>query len=145
MIALWPLIQVWDQIKSNVLTNSHPLLEFPEENQQERLTHMKAVLALLPQGNIAVLKRMLGYLRQCADKHEINKMNTKNLATVFGPNIIRPRDDDLMKQLADGKELSLPLLLTLSLAPSFPRSPSSLSLSSLLPHLSFTHNSQRHN
>jgi hypothetical protein len=62
-------------------------MEATVENLQRALLH-------LPKVNINVLKYLVRFLSQVHDHSEENKMNALNLATIFGPNILRPQTAD---------------------------------------------------
>ncbi|KAA0723067.1 Breakpoint cluster region protein [Triplophysa tibetana] len=58
-----------------------------------RANHMLAVLQALPDVNRNTLLFLLHHLRRVAEKQEQNKMSLSNLATVFGPSLLRPPVD----------------------------------------------------
>jgi hypothetical protein len=62
-------------------------MEAAVEDLQRALLH-------LPKVNINVLKYLVRFLSEIQDHSEDNKMTALNLATVFGPNILRPRSAD---------------------------------------------------
>jgi len=53
------------------------------------LTELANVVAILPLENATLLKYLCEFLIVVATKSEQNKMGRKNLATVFGPNILK--------------------------------------------------------
>lgn len=59
------------------------------ENKMEQVDILKSAMSGLPQDNYNVLKILCKFLHEVALKTHINKMTALNLATVFGPNIIR--------------------------------------------------------
>lgn len=59
------------------------------ENKMEQVEILKTAMSGLPQDNYNVLKCLCKFLKEIAAKTHINKMSASNLATVFGPNIIR--------------------------------------------------------
>lgn len=71
-----------------VITRQRPL------NRDEAIDLLAAVLSQLPPHNYNLLKYLTWFLRQVADRSDINKMTPSNLATVFCPYFIEPEDDD---------------------------------------------------
>lgn len=61
------------------------------------MTDLRVLLHMLPPENVAVLKRLLPFLKQLSQHSEKNKMTTANLALMFGPSILRPKDGDIGK------------------------------------------------
>ena len=59
------------------------------ENKLEQVEILRTSMAELPLNNYNVLKALCKFLQEVAAKTHINKMTALNLATVFGPNIIR--------------------------------------------------------
>jgi len=53
---------------------------------------IKTVINLLPIGNHAVLSRFIALLNKVANNQQSNKMTSYNLAVVFAPSLIRPRE-----------------------------------------------------
>ena len=60
-----------------------------KRDRQERLQQMKMVIHQLPIHNFATLKYLMNHLDKIARKSERNKMDFSNLATVFGPTLLR--------------------------------------------------------
>lgn len=64
--------------------------------ESQRVQQVKAVLGRLPRRNFNVLKYLVIHLNRVAEKGGLNKMFSENLATVFGPSLMRsPREDDI--------------------------------------------------
>lgn len=59
------------------------------EDKMEQVDTLRASVASLPPDNYNVLKCLCRFLKEVDSKTHINKMTALNLATVFGPNIIR--------------------------------------------------------
>ena len=55
----------------------------------------------LPDVNFLVLKLLLSLLRRVSQFSEVNKMTLSNLATVFGPNFLKPRDSGVITISSD--------------------------------------------
>eukprot|EP01119_Soliformovum_irregulare_P003865 TRINITY_DN14913_c0_g1_i1.p1 TRINITY_DN14913_c0_g1~~TRINITY_DN14913_c0_g1_i1.p1 ORF type:complete len:743 (+),score=254.87 TRINITY_DN14913_c0_g1_i1:55-2283(+) len=56
---------------------------------------MKAILKNIPESNRVLLKYLAIFLTQVAASESKNKMGLANLATVFGPNLLYPREETL--------------------------------------------------
>ncbi|XP_008198097.1 rho GTPase-activating protein 21-B isoform X8 [Tribolium castaneum] len=65
------------------------------ENPEARMKELKRLIKSLPPHNYHTLKHIMFHLKKVMDNSEINKMEAKNLAIVFGPNIVRPEDDNM--------------------------------------------------
>lgn len=59
------------------------------EDKMEQVDCLRVAMSGLPQDNYNVLKCLCKFLKEVALNTHINKMTPLNLATVFGPNIIR--------------------------------------------------------
>ncbi|XP_069789846.1 breakpoint cluster region protein [Narcine bancroftii] len=55
---------------------------------------MLDLLHSLPEPNFTTFLFLLDHLKRVAEKEQINKMSLHNLATVFGPTLLRPSDKD---------------------------------------------------
>ncbi|XP_062887727.1 PH_BCR_vertebrate and RhoGAP_Bcr domain-containing protein isoform X1 [Mobula hypostoma] len=55
---------------------------------------MQNLLLSLPEPNFTTFLFLLDHLKRVAEKEHINKMSLHNLATVFGPTLLRPSDKD---------------------------------------------------
>ncbi|XP_063099960.1 rho GTPase-activating protein 8 [Cavia porcellus] len=55
-----------------------------------RVTHCRQILRSLPEHNYAVLRYLVAFLHTVSQESMINKMNSSNLACVFGLNLIWP-------------------------------------------------------
>merc|ERR1712170_281536 len=60
--------------------------------KDDRLVIIKSILEQLPPQNYVVLQHLVEFLSLVSDRSCLNKMNEKNLALVFGPNLARPRE-----------------------------------------------------
>ncbi|KFQ18458.1 Rho GTPase-activating protein 22, partial [Merops nubicus] len=65
------------------------------EGTQELVKQVKK----LPQANYNLLKYICKFLDEVQAHSSINKMSVQNLATVFGPNILRPKMEDPMTMM----------------------------------------------
>lgn len=60
----------------------------------------------LPPLNMGVLLYLLGFLNRVNRMSDINKMGLSNIATVFGPNLLRPEEDNPLLLLKDTQPLN---------------------------------------
>ncbi|KAM6969792.1 active breakpoint cluster region-related protein isoform 5-T5 [Aplochiton taeniatus] len=58
---------------------------------------MMHLLRSLPDPNLITFLTLLEHLKRVADKEPINKMSLHNLATVFGPTLLRPSESEISK------------------------------------------------
>lgn len=61
----------------------------------EGLRRVAALLRRMPDANWLTFEHLFSFLQRVAERSEKNKMGPPNLATVFGPNILRPRSGEL--------------------------------------------------
>jgi hypothetical protein len=70
-------------------------------NIQKRDEAMQIALKALPQDNRVIFDRLFYHLHKVTAFADENKMDSKNLALVFAPNILRPNEDSLGVELED--------------------------------------------
>ncbi|KAJ8405504.1 hypothetical protein AAFF_G00319770 [Aldrovandia affinis] len=63
-------------------------------DRKQALEDLKKLLHELPVANFNLLHYICRFLKEVQSYSHINKMSTQNLATVFGPNILRPKAED---------------------------------------------------
>ncbi|EJD76089.1 hypothetical protein LOAG_16897 [Loa loa] len=61
----------------------------------QRLRKLRYLTRKLPSAHYQTLKYLMGHLRAVVEHSDINKMETRNLALMFGPSIVRPSDDNM--------------------------------------------------
>ncbi|XP_061938514.1 uncharacterized protein LOC107994952 isoform X8 [Apis cerana] len=59
------------------------------EDPQRRMTTIRKLLRDLPEHHFATLKYLMFHLKRIVEHSEVNKMEAKNLAIVFGPTLVR--------------------------------------------------------
>ncbi|XP_050452931.1 uncharacterized protein LOC126852311 isoform X3 [Cataglyphis hispanica] len=59
------------------------------EDPQRRMTTIRKLLRDLPEHHFETLKYLMQHLKKVVEHSEINKMEAKNLAIVFGPTLVR--------------------------------------------------------
>ena len=67
-----------------------------------RIACMRRVLDCLPQGNLAVVKRVTAMFRVIQAFHESNKMTSKNISIVMGPTMFRAENESLREVMSTG-------------------------------------------
>lgn len=60
----------------------------------QRNDYIQQTLMMLPSGNLSILQTLFTYLHRVHLNAEENLMNSKNLAIVFSPNLLRSQDLD---------------------------------------------------
>lgn len=73
-------------------------IEFPDTPRTARFGQL---VELLPPTNKAILDKLIEFLVKVDLHSAINKMDAANLATMFGPNLLRSEDDSMEKMLRD--------------------------------------------
>lgn len=69
----------------------------------ERLTELKNLLELLPRHSNETMKHLFCHLNRVSKNCDVNLMEPKNLAIIFGPSIIRTPNDTLDIAVKDMK------------------------------------------
>ncbi|KAJ1345783.1 hypothetical protein KIN20_000393 [Parelaphostrongylus tenuis] len=64
-------------------------------NHHNRLHKIRNLLRKLPRHHYATLRYLIDHLSAITRNSEVNKMETRNLALMFGPSIVRPSDDNM--------------------------------------------------
>jgi hypothetical protein len=64
---------------------------------------LKQIIDSLPQCNRILLYRLFSLLNRIAANEAKTKMPPSNLAIVFGPNLAKPQQEELMKMMDDSK------------------------------------------
>ncbi|XP_011645064.1 rho GTPase-activating protein 21 isoform X1 [Pogonomyrmex barbatus] len=59
------------------------------EDPQRRMTTIRKLLRDLPEHHFETLKYLMQHLKKIVEHSEVNKMESKNLAIVFGPTLVR--------------------------------------------------------
>jgi hypothetical protein len=67
----------------------------------QRAVRLAEVVAELPDANRGFLQYLMNFLHKVSLKAEENLMTPKNLAVVFGPNILRPRVETVETAMND--------------------------------------------
>lgn len=71
------------------------------EDPLKRLIEIKKLLNELPDHQYATLKHLILHLKKVVDNCEINKMEARNLAIVFGPTLVRNVEDNMVTMVTD--------------------------------------------
>ena len=62
---------------------------------------IQQVVSLLPELHYRTLKYLIEHLARIAEYEATNKMGPQNLAIVFGPNILRSKEENALTLLTD--------------------------------------------
>ncbi|ELR12620.1 RhoGAP domain containing protein [Acanthamoeba castellanii str. Neff] len=68
-------------------------------NAVESAARMRALVNSLPQDNQVVLEYLIDFIGRVAQHSATNFMHIQNLATVFGPNLLRPKDASAIEMM----------------------------------------------
>jgi Rho GTPase-activating protein 1 len=69
------------------------IIHFTDLPRESRLSYCQdLMIKKLPDQNYAVLKYLVEFISLVVDRSDLNKMTASNLAVVFGPNLVWPRD-----------------------------------------------------
>src|SRR5688500_13947969 len=71
-----------------------------------RLNKLRELIERLPPINRALLKYLLEFLVMVCRNSEENKMTTSNLAIIFGPNLLQPRDGNAFRLIEDARHVN---------------------------------------
>jgi hypothetical protein len=71
------------------------------ENSERRMLRLKKLLHDLPDANFETFRFLARHLSRVAGKEDVNKMDARNLAIMFGPSLIRPLEDTVVVMLRD--------------------------------------------
>ena len=64
-----------------------------KDNEASRMEHLLATMKKMPVANREMLKVLIRHLGRVAAKHETNLMTAANLGVVFGPTLLRPKEE----------------------------------------------------
>lgn len=64
-----------------------------DKGEETRLELLVATMKKLPVANREMLKVLIKHLAKVAAKHEVNLMTAANLGVVFGPTLLRPKEE----------------------------------------------------
>ncbi len=77
-----------------IATQSAPIVHL-------RITYLAKAVADLPARNRSVLKYLVGFLIRVNENSSVNQMGIPQLATVFGPNLLKPPEDNIVQMVQD--------------------------------------------
>lgn len=111
------------------LSETEPLLTFEKFNQfvsfcdiEDEATMLKSIKDAcfeLPVSHVRTLAFLMTFLHEIAANSEVNKMNAKNLAICFGPNILCPPPSDSSAALTKNAQTLKVVELIIQHAPEF--------------------------
>ncbi|KAL3269637.1 hypothetical protein HHI36_008700 [Cryptolaemus montrouzieri] len=82
------------------------------EDPKQRMQELKRLVKSLPPHNYYTLKHLVLHLNRVMSNSEVNKMDAKNVAIVFGPNIVRP-EEETMADMVSNNSHQCKILVTL--------------------------------
>ncbi|XP_060566502.1 rho GTPase-activating protein 21-like isoform X4 [Ruditapes philippinarum] len=71
------------------------------EDPERRMLKLKRLIHELPEHHFETFKHLAKHLNKVAQYGDINRMEAKNLAIVFGPTLIRKSDDNMVSMVTD--------------------------------------------
>lgn len=71
-----------------------------------RIINIKKLLAALPVPHKNLLQQIFAFLLRVAAQSDVNKMTFPNLAIVFGPNLLRPRHESMLRMIEDARHVN---------------------------------------
>lgn len=78
-------------------------IEADKKTGMERIVLLKEIVESLPRHPYETMKHLIRHLCRVSDNCEVNRMEPKNLAIIFGPSIIRTPNDTLETAVKDMK------------------------------------------
>ncbi|KAK3749922.1 hypothetical protein QZH41_017375, partial [Actinostola sp. cb2023] len=72
-----------------------------KQDPVERMWALKCLINELPDHNFETLKFLLAHLKRISNNACLNKMESRNLAIVFGPTLVRTGEDTMMSMVKD--------------------------------------------
>ena len=60
----------------------------------------------LPPLSRAILRHLVSFLRKVNEHSAVNKMPIHNIATVFGPNLLRQKDANMLQMVEDTAQIN---------------------------------------
>lgn len=89
----------------------NPLVRLPGDDEERQLLEIRRMLVEeLPDDNYVVLKYIVQFINEVMSNSEVNQMRAPNLAIVFGPNLIWPRGQASLADMAIINKVVLLLL-----------------------------------
>jgi len=82
-------------------THKHVHKQTEIETYDDRMYAIQQVVSLLPELHYRTLKYLIEHLARIAEYEATNKMGPQNLAIVFGPNILRSKEENALTLLTD--------------------------------------------
>lgn len=71
------------------------------DDPKMRLSEIKNILSDLPVHQYETLKHLILHLKRVVDNSEVNKMEARNLAIMFGPTLVRNVEDNMVTMVTD--------------------------------------------
>eukprot|EP01096_Ripella_sp_DP13-Kostka_P012890 TRINITY_DN5474_c0_g1_i2.p1 TRINITY_DN5474_c0_g1~~TRINITY_DN5474_c0_g1_i2.p1 ORF type:complete len:522 (+),score=188.24 TRINITY_DN5474_c0_g1_i2:231-1796(+) len=71
-----------------------------------RISNIKKLITALPPAHKSLLQHLFSFLLRVAAQSDVNKMTFPNLAIVFGPNLLRPRHESMLRMIEDARHVN---------------------------------------
>ncbi|CAM1309539.1 ARHGAP21 (predicted) [Pycnogonum litorale] len=71
------------------------------EDNADRLLTLKKLVHELPDHHYETLRHLMKHLQKVVENSDVNKMEARNLAIVFGPNLVRTADNNMVTMVTD--------------------------------------------
>lgn len=72
-----------------------------EKDEAKRIRYLRHLVNSLKKGNLETLKYLMEFLGRVEKHSDVNKMAIHNLATVFAPNLLKPREGNMLQIVQD--------------------------------------------
>ncbi|KAN0011955.1 hypothetical protein ACTFIU_000174 [Dictyostelium citrinum] len=76
------------------------------KDKNSKISFIKSLLSALPKENYDLLQILLKFLHTIQLHSSINKMTSSNLAIVFSPTLLRPKEESLESMMTDSNSIS---------------------------------------
>ncbi|KAM9989661.1 hypothetical protein ACTFIY_005703 [Dictyostelium cf. discoideum] len=76
------------------------------KDKNSKISFIKSLLSALPKENYDLLQILLKFLNTIQVHSSINKMTSSNLAIVFSPTLLRPKEESLESMMTDSNSIS---------------------------------------
>jgi hypothetical protein len=76
-----------------------------------QIEYVKSIISNLPEANQETLHWLIVFLSKVAQNSQVNKMDMSNLATMFGPNLIRSKMQTATQMLGDLPSVRIIMLI----------------------------------
>lgn len=82
-------------------------------DKYSRVGSLKSLLTKLPPAHFNLLRFLAGLLKEISQHSHYNKMTSTNLAIIFGPTVMRPKNEDVVKMIEDARHVNAVFLMVI--------------------------------